>query len=148
MTGLEFNELVHNSNINFYKFTSSWENSFGYQFESGLNIDSEDFDPFCVCCAGGIYFADSANMRYNYSDYYKFIRRVTVPNITEAWIKIEFKKIKATHLILDNERIAISIEYWIATETGSPQSIVQPKFMGALDNDNLSGWISQNRASQ
>ena len=54
ITGEEFNKIITDT---FYKFTNSEENHYEYQYKTGLNIDTNEFDiSNGECNKGGLYF--------------------------------------------------------------------------------------------
>lgn len=136
LTGSEFNKLIEGKNIQFYKFLESDEESNKHQYVPGLNIDSKHFDPLCDCCPGGLYFANSENMRKHLWQEHKYIRVVTVPNDQKIWVKIEDGKLKATQLMLGSEKIRLPILYYddvLMSETDP--------FLVALDDNRFQDWI-------
>ena len=95
------------------KLTNQLENHNGYQFQTGLNIDSITFKPKGECQPGGIYFCQLKHLPLwvNYSNKQMFyVRFVTIPDDALVWI--ERDKFKADRLILV-ERLEIGdLEVW------------------------------------
>lgn len=79
-TGEEFNDKFRNAI--FLKLTNSIENHNGFQYQTGLNIDTVPFNPLGKCCAGGIYFCSLDKLpmwiNYNKSDMV-YARCVSIP---------------------------------------------------------------------
>jgi hypothetical protein len=101
-SGKLFNEL--NKETKFYKITNKEENHFNFQYQDGLNIDINKFDPTENCKKGGLYFTDLDNIPY-FFDYGCWIREVILPD--DAQIYVEDRKYKADKIIL-KEKIHIS----------------------------------------
>jgi len=99
MNGKEFNELIKNKNIEFYKLTNLDEVHNGFQFMYGENIDNKLFNPLYNCCEGGIYFTEFKKIHL-WRTGHTYKRKVTIPNDDNVWVKIEQDKIKATKLFL------------------------------------------------
>ena len=52
----------------FYRLLNKEENHRGFQYKTGLNIDTNEFNPSGSCEKGGLYFFDEAQL-INYSRY-------------------------------------------------------------------------------
>jgi hypothetical protein len=107
--GSEFNKLTENKL--FVRLTVMNENHNGYQYETGLNIDPENFNPCGQCNKGGFYFCEMNNfhefIEYNTCDTCKLsvnIRQVSIPD--DACVYVEDNKYKTNKFILgDAKRI-------------------------------------------
>ena len=106
-----FNNIF--SGINFIKLTNETENHHNFQFQDGLNIDTNKFAPIGSCNKGGIYFIDEKEayewIWYN-SDVGPMIhmRKVIIPS--DARVYIEDHKFKADKIILGSrEKISKNI---------------------------------------
>ena len=90
----------------FYRLTCQNEIHNGFQYETGLNIDTIDFNPSGSCKPGGLYFFDHTqvhNYRLCACDVY-WIRKVEIPD--DAQVYVEYGKYKADKFIL-HDRIRI-----------------------------------------
>lgn len=98
MTGNEFNQRF--DHLNFVKLTNEKENHYGFQFNDGLNVDHNSFDPSGSCQKGGIYFTtyDNAYMWAYCNDIMMYVRKVIIPN--DARVYIEDKKCKVDKIFL------------------------------------------------
>jgi len=96
LTGLQFNQLVAGK-LKFIKFTDQKENHNGFQFKTGLNIDTVPFTNYGECHAGGIYFTEEKYMN-SWKLWHVWQRIVTIPD--DAMVRIEKNKIKASKIIL------------------------------------------------
>lgn len=99
LTGKEFNTIY--AGKEFYKLTNESENHNGFQFKTGLNIDTVEFNPKGRCQQGGIYFTELIYvlkwLKYN-GKRMKKIRKVLIPNC--AMVYVEKYKFKANKMIL------------------------------------------------
>jgi len=106
ISGREFNRLYRG--VKLYKFTNLSENHNGFQFKTGLNIDTVPFNPTGNCEPGGIYFTEA-----KFANMWKFIhtycRDVTIPD--DAQVYAEYMKFKADKLILGPRRLISSDHY-------------------------------------
>ena len=97
----------------FIKLTNVSENHNGYQFRTGLNIDSLKFNPSGECQPGGIYFCllEDLSLWLNYGGQQMFyVRFVTIASDAQVWIEIN--KFKADRLIL-SDRVKIGdLKVW------------------------------------
>jgi hypothetical protein len=108
LTGREFNKQ-YPSTV-FVKLTNETEIHNGFQFKTGMNVDTEKFDPTSEC-KGGIYFCElrkftkwlnyAATICVNY-------RVVSIPD--DAKIYIEKDKFKANKIILSEKKEIMSHE--------------------------------------
>ena len=111
LTGAIFNQQYLNKK--FVKLTNQLENHNGYQFQTGLNIDSIPFNPQGKCNPGGIYFClfEDLQLWLNYIDQEMFyIRLVTIPDDALVWT--EQNKFKADRLILSDRLEIGDLEIW------------------------------------
>ena len=111
LTGAIFNQQYLNKK--FVKLTNQLENHNGYQFQTGLNIDSIPFNPQGKCNPGGIYFClfEDLQLWLNYIDQEMFyIRLVTIPDDALVWT--EQNKFKADRLILSDRLEIGDLEVW------------------------------------
>lgn len=103
MTGEQFNKLdvskeklvknVNHDNIHHY-----------LKLRSGLNTDSETFNPYCNCCKGGIYATTEKYQKFWKLSNGSKVYSVEVPNDSNVKVKIEDdNKFKATEIILKND---------------------------------------------
>jgi hypothetical protein len=99
LTGLEFNERFPTTI--FVKLTNENENHNGYQFNTGLNTDTQNFDPTGECKKGGIYFCEDNKigmwLHYNKTLCVNY-RQVNIPD--DAKVYIESNKFKTDKIIL------------------------------------------------
>jgi hypothetical protein len=103
LSGFEFNKRF--PSIVFVKLTNETENHNGFQFKTGLNIDTQEFDPTGECKKGGIYFCQYNKIpmwiQYNQIVCINY-RIVTIPD--DAWVYMEKDKFKANKMILSEEK--------------------------------------------
>jgi hypothetical protein len=108
LSGEEFNKI--NNRKLFVKLTNYNENHNGFQFDSGLNVDTVPFNPEGECLPGGIYFCELKKMIHwlDYDDqpmvYYRY---VLIPE--DSRVYIENDKFKADKLILTKRRLISDI---------------------------------------
>ena len=101
LTGRQFDQQFQGKI--FVKLTNQSENHHGFQFQTGLNIDTIPFNPQGDCQPGGIYFCSIEQLPrwlyYNSEVGQMFYARfVTIPDQARVWI--ESNQFKADHLIL------------------------------------------------
>ena len=111
LTGREFNEKYQDKK--FVKLTNESEKHNGYQFRTGLNVDTLAFNPSGECEPGGIYFCelDKLWMWMDYSDYLMYYARlVSIPD--DARVYEEEDKWKADRMILGERRKIEEVEIW------------------------------------
>jgi hypothetical protein len=111
--GLEFNRLTKNiifvklmKSEHNYNFYPSHEKHFGFQYVTGLNIDTIPFNPNGFCKEGGLYFCECSKfyMYLDDEDYeIKYIRRVLIPD--DAMVYVERNKFKADRIILSEKKL-------------------------------------------
>jgi hypothetical protein len=107
VSGAQFNKYIKEAKIQLYKLTVESEIHNGFQFRTGLNIDTVRFNPTGCCCPGGIYFCEFSEivkwLVYN-DKVCIYYRPVTIPD--SALVYIEEDKFKADQLVLgDRHRI-------------------------------------------
>ena len=111
LTGEQFNKTYKNRK--FVKLTNLFENHNGYQFQTGLNIDSIPFNPSSYCQSGGIYFCEFEKLpiwlQYGSKLMY-YARAVSIPN--SAQVYREWNKWKADRLILGEREKIGELEIW------------------------------------
>ena len=111
LSGKDFNQRYQTGK--FVKLTNELENHNGYQFETGLNIDSIPFNPSGECRPGGIYFClvEKIPMWLNYTDQPMiYVRWVSIPD--DALVYIEEDKFKADRMILSERQKIDDFEEW------------------------------------
>ena len=96
ITGIEFKHQYGNT---FYKFLNKELNHYGFQYDMGLNVDTETFNPTGECRPGGIYFSSIQHLLRYYS-HGSVIGIIEVPD--DAKVYIEAKKFKADMIIIKN----------------------------------------------
>src|SRR5579872_7515233 len=111
LSGDAFNKIF--SGINFIKLTNETENHHNFQFQDGLNIDTNKFAPYGSCKKGGIYFINE-NEAYDWicydPDVGPMIHMRKVIILIDARVYIEEHTFKADKLILGpKERITVDI---------------------------------------
>ena len=98
-SGLEFNHLL---NRKLYKCISKDEKHYGFQYKTGMNVDTIPFYPHFECRGGGLYFSTAEYVLTYSQDYDAFhLRRVVIPN--DARVYVETQKYKADKIILEEE---------------------------------------------
>ena len=98
-SGLEFNRLL---NRKLYKCMSKDEKHYGFQYKTGINVDTIPFYPYFECRSGGLYFSTAEYVLAYSQDYDAFhLRRVVIPN--DARVYVETQKYKADKIILEEE---------------------------------------------
>ena len=111
LTGEQFNKTYKNRK--FVKLTNLFENHNGYQFQTGLNIDSIPFNPYGECQSGGIYFCEFGKLpmwlKYGSKLMY-YARVVSIPN--SARVYREKNKWKADRLILGERKKIEELKIW------------------------------------
>lgn len=107
LSGIEFNKKYPSTK--FVKLTNESENHNGFQFKTGLNIDTVPFNYTKDCTPGGIYFCSVDEIAWwvNYGNKeMKYYRIVTIPSDARVYDE-DVTKMKADKLIL-SERKEIS----------------------------------------
>ena len=77
LTGKQFNKKY--SNTEFYKIINKELKHQNFEFNHGLNIDNNKFNPTGICSPGGLYFSEKDKI-YLYFNYGIYIVKVTVPD--------------------------------------------------------------------
>lgn len=106
-SGKEFNERCKEE---IFKLTSNTENHNGFQYVTGLNVDTKPFSPMGKCSAGGLYFTTRSFIP-EYWQYWMgnviitmvYARSVTVPD--DALVYVERQKYKANKIILGERQL-------------------------------------------
>jgi hypothetical protein len=104
LSGKVFNKKF--AGIRFVKLTNKKENHNGFQFKTGLNIDTIKFNPRGQCRSGGIYFCelDKIGLWVIYGrdifdcQFCVNYRKVTIPD--DAQVYVEKNKFKTNKIIL------------------------------------------------
>lgn len=129
LTGRQFNQQFEGKI--FAKLTNESENHYGFQYQTGLNIDHVPFNPQGECQPGGLYFF-SLNQLPFWLDYNAtigplcYVRLVTIPDEAQVYteplrysrsILGEMKifvaeKFKADRLILGERKRISELEMW------------------------------------
>lgn len=109
LSGEEFVGLFPNLSARLVKLTDSMDMHNNFKYETGLNVDTEKFNPVSQNMPGGLYFIDenyiSVFLSYNYSRWMKYCRRVELPADCKVYIEVG-GKFKADKIIL-GERVEI-----------------------------------------
>lgn len=111
LTGLDFNQKYEK--YRFVKLTNYLENHNGFQFQTGLNIDSVGWNDSGECEGGGIYFCEVGKLSrwLNYSrNSMIYYRLVTIPYDALVWV--ERDKFKANRIILGERHQISDLEEW------------------------------------
>lgn len=96
-TGKQFNEMGRGP---FCKVTNEFENHHGFQYKTGLNIDTEDFNPSGECQSGGLYFTDFRNVQIWIDHKFGiFVREILIPDDARVYIESDIK-CKADKIVL------------------------------------------------
>jgi hypothetical protein len=103
LSGLAFNKRFPSTV--FVKLTNETEIHNGFQFKTGLNVDTVEFDPTGECKKGGIYFCryDKIPMWIQYNQTLCINYRI-VTILDDALIYIEEDKYKANKMILSDKK--------------------------------------------
>ncbi len=103
---LTVDELIAQGDYKFYRLTNEVECHHGFQYKTGLNIDTIPFNPQGECEPGGLYFfrEDQLNemSRYLFNSSPVWIREVTFPPDAKIW-KMD-GKYKADKFILGERK--------------------------------------------
>ena len=60
--GNTYSGHTNTTNNSFWKITNEEENHHGFQYQDGLNVDTQEFQESGTCVKGGLYFTDSENI--------------------------------------------------------------------------------------
>jgi hypothetical protein len=95
-------EELYKSDDKFYRLTNPTENHRGFQYNTGLNVDTQTFNPTGKCMGGGMYFFSSLQLEHFYMHCFdmKYIREVTFEGITTPQIYSEEGKYKCHSFVL------------------------------------------------
>ena len=94
--------------MRFYKFTNKEEVHNGFKYKTGLNVDTQPFNPSGDCKPGGLYFAREDI--FAFVKYDGWLREVTLPENEPVYENTrEPKKFKAHRIIL-GEREKVTVE--------------------------------------
>lgn len=96
VSGKQLNEA--NEYKTFYKFIDESKIHNGYEFKTGLNIDTNEFSPTGSCSEGGIYFTDVFNVT-SFSNYGINLCDVKIPDNARCYL--ENNKIKCDKIIIN-----------------------------------------------
>ena len=103
ISGKEFNELYPDKT--FIKLTNKDEIHNGFQFKTGLNIDTIQFNPTGECSTGGLYFCDENDVgRWIEYGNKKMTYYRVVKVLDDANIYIEEYKFKTDKFILGEKQ--------------------------------------------
>ena len=71
-------QLYQNFGTEFFRLTNETENHNGFQYKTGINRDTVEFNPSGECKAGGLYFFSKEQLKYCYiyASNVKFVRKV------------------------------------------------------------------------
>jgi hypothetical protein len=110
LSGIEFNNTYPNEK--FFKLTNEEENHNGFQFKTGLNIDTNVFDPN-IDCGNGIYFCHlnyiSTWFSYRHGKEIVYIREVSIPENATVVEYTVLKKFKTDYIILGEPQLIVNI---------------------------------------
>jgi hypothetical protein len=105
---LFFNNYLKGEKMDFYKILNEDEKHFSLKYQTGLNIDTEEFNPSGDCRPGGIYFSREDILAF--LSYGPWIRKVILPEDARVYENPgKPKKWKADKVIL-GEREYINID--------------------------------------
>jgi len=96
VSGKKFNKIY--KDIKMYKFLNDDMIHNNFEYQLGLNIDTEDFNPTDTCSKGGLYFCEESKCHLYWDNFGKYLGYVEIPN--DAHIYIEDDKFKADKIIL------------------------------------------------
>lgn len=99
-----FNEIIGNHPL--IRLTNKLETHRGFKYNTGLNTDVNDFNPNCVCCAGGLYFTDVVNfpVYFNHTNDV-YWRIVTIP--ADSMVHVELNGQAKTNAFVLKDRNVI-----------------------------------------
>ncbi|ARF12146.1 hypothetical protein Klosneuvirus_3_281 [Klosneuvirus KNV1] len=104
MTGKQFNE-INKQRIKFYKLTFQNENHRGFQYKTGLNIDTNKFIP--MPWDTGLYFTEESliihwkDLYIQRNEQFSYKRHVIIPD--DARVYGCYDKIKVDKFILEDK---------------------------------------------
>jgi hypothetical protein len=111
LSGEEFNKL--NTGILFVKLTNETENHNGFQFQTGLNVNTKIINITTKCTDDGIYFCEINKLAL--WDYYNgeqmvYCRPLKIPN--DALVYVYDNKFETNKLILGDKREISTLQLW------------------------------------
>jgi hypothetical protein len=99
--------------MGYFKIFNEQDNHNNFQFQNGLNIDSQEFnsDPDKKCVPGGLYFSNENNI-LDFLEYGDFIREVEIPADETNILHLENKS-RAKSLFLHPKKDLRKLETWL-----------------------------------
>ncbi len=115
-TGKEFNQKFQNNFL--VKLTNESENHNGFKYKTGLNIDTNKFNPTNVCNPGGLYITRCEDMFkwLNYNDNGPMVNFRSASIIDDSIVCIEKDKLKTDKLILGVKEPICDLSLWYKYE--------------------------------
>ena len=95
VSGKKFNKIY--KDIKMYKFLNDDMIHNNFEYQLGLNIDTEDFNPTDTCSKGGLYFCEESKCHLYWNDYGELLAHIGILNDA----KIENHKFKTDKLIIN-----------------------------------------------
>jgi len=115
---IDVNELLK-QNKKFYKLTNKEELHYGLQYQDGLNVDPNPFNPSGECSKGGMYFFEQSQLLF-YCDYVKeayWIREVVLLHSYEPRVYREENKYKTdTFFLKERKRFDGDLSKYVTKE--------------------------------
>lgn len=117
VTGVQFKSMYPPTEFTFYKLTRKDETHFGFQYKTGLNVDTVPFNPKGSCLPGGLYFTSLNKLPVWISKDIEFVREVEILDdslIYANWIDDlkSVTKFKADKFILKERQLLIDMPQW------------------------------------
>lgn len=118
VTGVQFKSMYPSTEFTFYKLTKKDENHFGFQYKTGLNVDTVPFNPKGSCLPGGLYFTTLNKLPIWISNDTEYVREVEILDdslIYANWSSDNLKsvtKFKADKFILKERRLLKDMPQW------------------------------------
>ena len=112
-TGMEFNEYHKQKNTKFYKFLNNDLTHYGFKYQLGVNIDTEQFNPTRECSKGGFYFCTESDYHFYFYKYGTKLASIEIPD--DARVYVEKNKFKSDKIIIKEIRDFIDVDnnVWI-----------------------------------
>nr|QBK88699.1 MAG: hypothetical protein LCMiAC01_03770 [Mimivirus LCMiAC01] len=111
-TGEEFNQIF--PNIRLFKLTNKTEDHYNFKFKTGVNIDTNEFNPNDKCKRGGLYITEPINMckwlNYNENGPMENIRIATI--LSDSTVYIEENKLKTDKVLLSDKILIHDLDLW------------------------------------
>lgn len=107
LLGREFNEMY--SSTTFYKLTRESECHNGFQYRTGVNVDTVPFNPLLICRAG-LFFTDLHCIPMWIEDHV-YIREVII--MEDSVVCVSQNKFKADKFILKEKILLSEFAYWL-----------------------------------